>query len=887
MEKMKESRRWLSWLPKALLATLLAGALAFVGCKSDDDDDDDTRDNSGPDGVEVSVTLNETTSKLFSNSDTHNTVELIATVKNAPEATVTWESNAPSIATVKADDTDSKKATVTAEKAAKGTAIITVIVGDNLAKATCTITVSDEDFVPVSAITITNADGTAFTGVQKLAVNAELVLLAATNDGATEAVTWTSSNPNIAEVKQEDDDKKATVTAKKAGRVTITAKAASPDVKSELTIEVSKGNYGTELGSQNFEDATVEDLGATSKNHANGMTIETDSSGNHYFQFTQILDSNNKGPTGSRNAYLPLSEVPEGAPYRLVFDAAMSPSNEVASQFAVVTAKPGDDAHVSGNYLLTLTSTQIRGTDASGDFEWTLNDENKTPVTLNSDTFYTFVLSVDTKRGYATLSSIDDANGDSVLEEPVVLQTAGESLAASGFNLCLGRSVRGCMRLDSIAIYEYTNAPRVPVKSVEISYDKDAGTEIGIGSDSTLKLTATVSPWYADDKTLTWKSSDDTIAKVDFDENTGVATVTGVAAGKATITVTADNVTADLKISVTATRYPVESVTLAPITKKIGIGKTVTFKPTFVPLNATNKGLTWKSSNEAIATVDKDGVVTGVAESEEVVTITATSLDNPEAQATAKVTVVWDAEDYSYSSFDFTAADNAVLTADGKELAVAQTVEVVLSIDDNALTMTNTNSQNRNNRRYGYTKGMTLPEGNFVIEFDAVLAATTLEGKHLEFCITTSETTAKKNLASEDSKNSGTYSGYSLADNNVLFLIQQKTNTDVWVLKKYDDEDDDEDDDVGPWNNSDVTADIARSSWNHYKIIYNRDTAKATVAITDTNGTSLLKRGEESIENAEITTSGISGTSAFMAGLMMSNGNTTTKLDNIVVKSAE
>ena len=864
MEKMKGSRRWLSWLPKALLATLLAGALAFVGCKSDDDDDDDTRDNSGPDGVEVSVTLNETTSKLFSNSDTHNTVELIATVKNAPEATVTWESNAPSIATVKADDTDSKKATVTAVEAANGTAIITVIVGDNLAKATCTITVSDEDFVPVSAITITNADGTALTGVQKLAVNAELVLLASVTPAtATEAVTWTSSNPSIAEVMQEDDDKKATVTAKKAGTVTITAKAASSDVKFELTIEVSKGNYGTELGSQNFEDATVGDLGATSTSHPEGMSIETDSSGNHYFQFTQIPGSDGKGPTGPRNAYLPLSEVPEGAPYRLVFDAAMSPSNDAASQFAVVTAKPGDNAHVSGNYLLTLTSTQIRGTDASGDFEWTLNDENKTPVTLNTDTFYTFVLSVDTKRGYATLSSIDDANGDSVLEEPVVLQTDGESLAASGFNLCLGRSVRGCMRLDNIAIYEYTDAPRVPVKSVKISYDEDAGTEIGIGSDSALKLTATVSPWYADDKTLTWKSSNDTIAKVDFDENTGVATVTGVAAGEATITVTADNVTADLKISVTATHYPVEKVTLAPSTKKIGIGKTARFIPEFTPSNATNKGLTWKTSDETIATVDDNGVVTGIAEG--TVTITATSKDNLEAQATARVEVKLYAEDFESE----TVGDTTLLTQTQGSSLTTKTIN-----DDGPSGKYLSNVAGNNSGWQVYTTEAWKLDisSDYVLSFNALLTVGTGDGC-AEF--TVRDTACSTTPWHQTSKNSLLTLGSTATD-----LTSTSSNTFA-VNGTYGGNND------RKWNSYDYTITLDRTAWYHFEIAveYATTGSTATYSITDNAGSAVKFVSTSDSSEKETITVNIDGTGIADGFLLGGRLGQTFNIDNIVVKT--
>ena len=50
MEKMKESRRWLSWLPKAVLVALLGASIAIVGCKSGDDDDDDNNTTQGGGG---------------------------------------------------------------------------------------------------------------------------------------------------------------------------------------------------------------------------------------------------------------------------------------------------------------------------------------------------------------------------------------------------------------------------------------------------------------------------------------------------------------------------------------------------------------------------------------------------------------------------------------------------------------------------------------------------------------------------------------------------------------------------------------------------------------------------------------------------------------------
>ena len=81
---------------------------------------------------------------------------------------------------------------------------------------------------------------------------------------------------------------------------------------------------------------------------------------------------------------------------------------------------------------------------------------------------------------------------------------------------------------------------------------------------------------------------------------------------------------------------PVESVELDQATATLEPGKTVTLNATVKPDDATDKSVTWTSSDEKVATVE-DGVVTAVAPGE--ATITATSVDNPEATAACAVTV--------------------------------------------------------------------------------------------------------------------------------------------------------------------------------------------------------------------------------------------------------
>ncbi len=76
-------------------------------------------------------------------------------------------------------------------------------------------------------------------------------------------------------------------------------------------------------------------------------------------------------------------------------------------------------------------------------------------------------------------------------------------------------------------------------------------------------------------------------------------------------------------------------MTLDQTSASIKVGENVTFKATVTPDNATDKTVTWRSSDESIATVDANGKVTALKAGE--VTITATCGDQS-ASATVTVT---------------------------------------------------------------------------------------------------------------------------------------------------------------------------------------------------------------------------------------------------------
>ena len=139
------------------------------------------------------------------------------------------------------------------------------------------------------------------------------------------------------------------------------------------------------------------------------------------------------------------------------------------------------------------------------------------------------------------------------------------------------------------------------------------------------KLTATVAPDNATDKTVTWSSSDATIASVD---QTGK--VTAVKSGKATITAAAGEKSATCEVTVTT---PVQSVSLDRTTVSLEEGQTTTLTATISPNDADEQTITWTTSNAAAATVT-NGFVTAVAEGTAVI---KASVGGKEASCTVTV----------------------------------------------------------------------------------------------------------------------------------------------------------------------------------------------------------------------------------------------------------
>ena len=173
---------------------------------------------------------------------------------------------------------------------------------------------------------------------------------------------------------------------------------------------------------------------------------------------------------------------------------------------------------------------------------------------------------------------------------------------------------------DKFSIYLLTYkdtyySPSYPVTGIKVSPDTLTLTK----KDETAQLTAEVTPSYADNKRVTWQSSDEKVATVD--EN---GKVTAVGNGTATITATSVSGSYTATVSVTV-KIPVEIQKLTIEAEKetlTKIGESTELKVKIEPENADLQKLIWKSDNEKVATTDENGKVTAVGNGTAEITVT-------------------------------------------------------------------------------------------------------------------------------------------------------------------------------------------------------------------------------------------------------------------------
>lgn len=133
-----------------------------------------------------------------------------------------------------------------------------------------------------------------------------------------------------------------------------------------------------------------------------------------------------------------------------------------------------------------------------------------------------------------------------------------------------------------------------------ISLDKSS---VELVEGESVTLSATISPSTATNQKFSWSSSNEAVATV-----SGGA-VNAIKEGSATITVKTDDggKTATCTVKVSPKTIAVTSVSLNETALTLTVGQTASLVATVSPDNASNKSVTWKSSDETVATVDASG----------------------------------------------------------------------------------------------------------------------------------------------------------------------------------------------------------------------------------------------------------------------------------------
>ena len=570
--------------------------------------------------------------------------QVIKAITNVNNSNIKWETSNSNIVTIQKKS--NTEITVTGKN--NGSAVITAKMDKLETKCQVTVITSPKEIILSNTeITIDLSSGNKTVQITPTI----------TPDSANKNITWTSSNTSIARV-----DEFGTITGISNGEATVTAKTVNGLTKI-CKVKVVTSPTAISLNKTNAVIDTT-----TSKNMQLTAVI-TPASANIYTGITwtssndNVVQVNQQGLVkGISNGLATVTAKTENgctAQCRIVVGATiaginLAPSNsaiEIEEKLqinATIEPKTSEEtliwvssnskiATVDQNGVVTGKSHGTVTITATGRDSMVANSVKVTvqtapkSISLNI-TEKTIDLSTDAK-SFQLIGTISPSTAN------VYLEQTWTSDNTSVANVDNNGRVTALKNGDATITVSTGNKKtaickvKVVTSPTGIALDKNRAT-VNLSGTKTVDLTATLTPKTAniyDD--LQW-SSDSASAKV---EKTGkyTARVTGVSNGNAKITVSTGNgykaeciVTVETKII---------GITVSPNETEVEVGSTVTLTATKKPSIGSTEGLVWSSSNNRVAKVNNDGVVTGIAQGTVTITIKSSS---GLVKTKAKVTVV-------------------------------------------------------------------------------------------------------------------------------------------------------------------------------------------------------------------------------------------------------
>lgn len=447
-----------------------------------------------------------------------------------------------------------------------------------------TILLSDTDAGPLDYTYIDNTELSVVIPVTGIRLNkssttigrGETETLTATvePDGTGSTVEWTSSNPSVASVNQNGD-----VKAVSAGTATITAAAGGKRAACEVTVNVP------------LKGITI---------NGNQTSIRKGSTTQLSVSFDPEDTTDNKNVSWS-------SDDPEIAS---VDQNGLVTA--VADGSTTIRARAGS---VDGTYTITVEEVPLQS----------ISIKNETTI----------------HRGETETLQVTFAPENTTDDRTVRWSTSDPTIAA----------VDGNGTVTAVEKGQAVITAKVGGKQANCTVTVDAPLKAIVPANSTLELVknqkTTINYTFdpedtTSDQTVVFSSLNAEVATVDA--LTGE--VTAVKEGDAVIRLTgADGITADVKVTVT--EIPIDQVILDKQNAIVEIGKTTELTASVSPDNNTddNQTITWKSSDESIATVSSiktesgEAVTITATDKGGTVTITATAWNGTETSCTITVPV--------------------------------------------------------------------------------------------------------------------------------------------------------------------------------------------------------------------------------------------------------
>ena len=477
-----------------------------------------------------------------------------------------------------------------------------------------TVTTDGNQKISVTGVTLNKTALTLTEGASE-----KLTATVQPTNATNTKVTWSSDKTDIATV-----DANGLVTAKAAGTANITVTTEDGSKKATCTVTVKEATTEIEVTGITISDGTESNKEKTLKvGNTLSLTANIDPSNATNQEIIWSVSDDKTDVDVVTLSYKTDKEITVTA-------------NAVGA--ATVTVKTADGKHTD-SYKVTVEENTVAVTgieldqesltleeDATATLIATVKPENATDKSVtweSSDPKSVSVTPIQDKNGKATIMALKATN----TENPVTITaTAGDQTAT-----CTVTVKAKTVEVTGVTIYNSDGST-------------DAGDSATINVNDQITFTAKVSPETATEQGVNWSVDKTNNGIVEISQNGNNVTVTGKSAGRATITATAVDGT-DVKDSITVTVNPVEVASVSitkdgTVTSYETLNKDATLQltATVEPSNATNKAVTWSSSDETVATVDKNGFVTAVGGGTATITATAGE-QSAECQITVNVPV--------------------------------------------------------------------------------------------------------------------------------------------------------------------------------------------------------------------------------------------------------